>query len=183
VGSLVKTHHKTVGLHFELSPGFHELAIELFGLRFIKAVPRRGQPSVVPLRKHGQGHIPIPVEPHLTGQTVEVKEMDADAKAILNPIASGVAGDEVSGTGVEVVGYKESRLGMPQAVHGHLPYGARVPTECRRLVHIADVLVAAFGDIEHRSTPSRGWEGVEATSEGGAPAPKRHKPDASLIDP
>jgi hypothetical protein len=42
---------------------------------------------------------------------------------------------------------------MPQAVHGYLPYGASVPTECRRLVHIADVLVAAFGDIDDRPMP------------------------------
>ena len=85
-----------------------------------------------------------------------MKEIDADAEAILNTIASGVAGDEVPGTGVEVVGHKEGRLGMSQAVHRHLPYGASVPPECRRLVHIADVLVAAFGEIDYRPAPSRG---------------------------
>jgi hypothetical protein len=52
---------------------------------------------------------------------------------------------------------------MPQAVHGHLPYGTSIPPECRRLVHRADVLVAAFGAIAHCSTPGRGWEGMEAT--------------------
>src|SRR4029453_17995728 len=130
VSPFVKMHHNPVGLHFELSPSFHELAIELFGLRFVKAMQLRGQPPVAPMRKNCQGHVHIHVEPHLTGETVEVKEIDADAEAILNTIASGVAGDEVSGTGVEVVGHKEGRLGMPQAVHSHLPYGASVPTEC-----------------------------------------------------
>lgn len=183
MGSFVKPHHKPVGLDFELSRRFHELALELFGLRFVKAMQLRGQPPVAPMGKHCQGHVHIHVEPHLTGQTGEVKEIDADAEAILNTIASGVAGDEVPGTGVEVVGHKEGRLGMPQAVHRHLPYGASVPPECRRLVHLADVLVAAFGDIDHRSTPGSGGEGLEATYEGGAPAPNRHKPAASLIDP
>ena len=98
-------------------------------------------------------------------------------------MAPGVAGDERSGPGVEVVGHQEGGVGMPQAVHGSLPYGASVPTECRGLVHRADVLVAAFGDIEHRSTPGSGWEGMGATSEGGAPAPHRHTPDTSLMDP
>jgi hypothetical protein len=52
---------------------------------------------------------------------------------------------------------------MPQAVHGYLPYGASVPTERRRLVHIADMLVAALGDSDDRSTPGRRWESLEAT--------------------
>jgi hypothetical protein len=55
------------------------------------------------------------------------------------------------------------RVGMPQAVHSHLPYGAGVPTQCRRLVHRADVGVAAFGAIEHCSAPGCGWEGLAAT--------------------
>ena len=163
MGSFVKPHHNTVGLDFKLSSNFYELAIELFGLRFVKAMQLRGSPAVAPMSKHCQGYVHIHVEPHRTGQTVEVKEIDADAEAILHTITSGVAGDEVPGTGVEVVGHKEGRLGMSQAVHSHLPDGASVPTECCRLVHIADVLVAAFGDIDHRSTPGRGWEGMEVT--------------------
>src|SRR6266700_4462472 len=126
VSPFVKMHHNPVGLHFELSPSFHKLAIELFGFRFVKAMQLRGQPPVAPMGKHRQGHVHIDVEPHLTGQTVEVKEIDADAEAILDAIAAGVAGNEVPGTGVEVVGHKEGRLGMPQAVHGHLPYGASI---------------------------------------------------------
>jgi hypothetical protein len=114
------------------------------------------------MRQHRQGHVHIHVQPPFAGQTVEVKEIDADAEAVLDAMASGVAGDEVPGTDVEVVGHKESRVGMPQAVHGHLPYGTSIPPECRRLVHRADVLVAAFGDINHRLTPSRGWESLEA---------------------
>jgi len=156
-------HHNPVGLHFELSPSFHKLAIELFGFRFVKAMQLRGQPPVAPMGKHRQGHVHIDVEPHLTGQTVEVKEIDADAEAILDAIASSVAGYEVPCTGIEVVGYEEGRVGMPQAVNSYLPYGAGVSTECRRLVHITDLLVAAFGDIDDRSTPGRGWEGMEAT--------------------
>jgi len=36
VSPFVKMYHKTVSLDFELPPGFHELAIELFGLRLSK---------------------------------------------------------------------------------------------------------------------------------------------------
>ena len=92
----IKMHDKPVGLNFELSPSCHELAIELFGLRFVKAMQLRGQPPVAPMGKHRQGHIYIDVEPHLTGQTVEVKKIDADAEAVLDAIASGVANDSVA---------------------------------------------------------------------------------------
>ena len=47
--------------------------------------------------------------------------MDADAEALLNPIAPSRASAEVSGTGVQVVGHKEGGVGLPQAVHGPLP--------------------------------------------------------------
>ena len=105
--------------------------------------------------KHRQSHVHIYVEPHLTGQTVKVKDIDADAKAILDTIASNVAGDEVPCTGIEVVGYAEGRVGMAPAVNGPLPYGTGVPTQCRRLIHIADVLVTALGDIDHCPAPGR----------------------------
>src|SRR2546422_7288797 len=62
VSPFVKTHHNTVGLDFELSPSFYELAIELFGLRFVKAMQLRGQPAVAPMSQHGQGHIHIYIE-------------------------------------------------------------------------------------------------------------------------
>jgi hypothetical protein len=98
-------------------------------------------------------------------------------------MAPGVAGAEVAGTGVKVVGHQEGGVGMPQAVHGHLPSGAAVPTEGRGLVPIADVWVAALGESEHHATPGRGWEGMQATSEGRAPAPQRSKPDPARLNP
>ena len=179
----VKMYYKTVSLDFARSPGFHELAIELFGLRFVKTLPLRGQPAVAPMRQHCQGHVYIHVEPHLTGQTVEVKDIDAAAEAILDAMPAGIAENEGSGTGIEVGGPKEGRLGMPSAVHCYLPYGASVPPEGRGLIHLAPLVVAAVGDIDPCSAPSRGGEGLEATEEGGPPTPNRHKPNATLIEP
>ena len=63
VSPFVKMYHKPVGLNFELSPSFHELAIELLGLCFVKAVQWRGQPPVAPMGKQRQGHVHIYVEP------------------------------------------------------------------------------------------------------------------------
>jgi hypothetical protein len=67
VSPFVNVHYKPVGLDFELSPSFHELAIGLFGLCFVKAMQLRSQPPVAPMGKHRQGHVYIYVEPHLTG--------------------------------------------------------------------------------------------------------------------
>jgi len=63
--------------------------------------------------KHRQGHVYIYVEPPLTGPPGEVKEMDADAEAILHAMASSVAGDEVPCPRIAVVGQKEGRREMP----------------------------------------------------------------------
>ena len=87
---LVKTHDHTVGLDFELSTSFYELAIELCGFRFVTAMQRRGQPALAPMSQHGQGHIHIAIEPHLTGQTVEVKEIDARSQAVFDAVAPRV---------------------------------------------------------------------------------------------
>jgi hypothetical protein len=118
VSALVKTYHKTVGWDGALSPRCYALAIELLGLRGVKALPLRGPPAVAPLRQHGQGPSHLDVEPHRTGQTGEGQAMDAHAAAILPTMASRVAGEEGASPGVAVVGPTERRWGMSEAVHG-----------------------------------------------------------------
>ena len=179
----VKMPHHPGGLDCELSPGVHTLAIELFGLHFVKAIPLGGPPSVAPMRQHRQGDVHLHVEPHLTGQPVAVKDMDADAAAGLDAMAPGGASEEVPCPDVAGVGHAESRLGMPQAVNGHLPYRASIPRESRGLIHLAEVWRATFGDSEHGLGPGRRGEGVEAPHKGGAPTPNRHTPEATLMHP
>ena len=183
MGPVVKMHHTPVGLDCELSPGFHALARELLGLRCVTAIPLRGQPSVAPLRKHRQGHVHSHVAPHCTGQTGEGQDMDAAAEAVLDAMASGGASDAVPCTAVEVVGHEAGRLGLPPAVHGHLPSRASIPMESRGLLHRAAVWMAACGDSAPCLVPGRGWEGLEATQKGGAPTPHRHQPEAPLLHP
>ena len=58
-----------------------------------------------------------------------------------------------------------------------------VPSEGHGFVHIADVLMAALGDIQDGPAPGVSREGMQAAQHGGAPTTHGHEPDAALIDP
>jgi len=113
-GSLVKPPPKPGGLDGAGAPRCHALALALGGGHFGHAVPRRGQPSVAPMRPHHQGSVYIPVTPPCAGQTVEVNAREAEAG--LDAMASDVAGDEVPGPDGAGVGHVEGRGGMPWGV-------------------------------------------------------------------
>jgi hypothetical protein len=42
-----------------------------------------GQPAVAAVGQNGQRSIQIDIEPHFTGETIEVKEVDADTECFL----------------------------------------------------------------------------------------------------
>ena len=176
-------YHKTVGLDFDPSACFHKLAIELLGLCCVEAMQLGGQPPVAPIGKDRQGDVHIHIQAHLAGETVEMKEIDTDAQTVFHAVASGIAGDELPGAGVEVIGHQQRELTTPQAVEGELPYGPLIATEGHSLIDVADVLVPTFGDIKGRLAPGVGWQPLQTPQQGGSPAPNRHKPDAALIDP
>jgi hypothetical protein len=89
-----------------------------------------------------------------------MKEIDTDPQAVLHTVASSIADEEIPGTGVEVVGHHQGQFGAPQAVDGELPYWLIVSPEGHGLVYIADVLMAAFGDVKDCPAPGVGREGV-----------------------
>ena len=159
VRPFVKAYHNAVGVYFELATSFHKLAVELFGLRFVEPMQLGGQPPIATIRQDGQRDIHVHIEPHLTGQAIEVKEIDTDAQAILHAIASGIADERSRALASKLLDTTRVGSATPQAVHGQLPYRPSVPTECHGLVHIADVLVAAFGDIQDGPAPGCGRGG------------------------
>ena len=54
VSPFVKMYHQPVGLNVELPPSVHKLAIEWSGLRFLQAMPLRGQPPGASMRQHAE---------------------------------------------------------------------------------------------------------------------------------
>jgi hypothetical protein len=53
-----------------------------------------GQPAVAAIGQDGQGSVQIDIESHFPGETIEVKEVDADTERVLNPMASGIANNQ-----------------------------------------------------------------------------------------
>ena len=95
VRPLVEAYDKAVSVHFEQATGFHKLAIELFGLRFVEPMQPSGQPPIAAVGQDSQGDIHVHIQAHLTGQAIEVKEIDTNAEAVLYAVASSIADDRV----------------------------------------------------------------------------------------
>src|SRR5260370_35376512 len=91
MGAAVEVDDDTVGGYLDPAGGFHELAIELLGLGLGKAVQLVGQPAVAAVGDHREGNVEIDVESDFTGQAIEVKEVHADAQAVLDAVAAGGA--------------------------------------------------------------------------------------------
>jgi hypothetical protein len=157
VRPLVEAYHDALGVHLKLATSCYKLAVELFGFRFVKPMQPGGQPPIAAMRQAGHRDIDVPIAAHCTSQAIEVKDIDPDTQAVLHTVASRIADEPCPGTGVEVVGHHEGALGASSAVHGQLPYRSMVPSECHGLVHRADVLRAALGDIQ--DGPALGWGG------------------------
>src|SRR5712691_5700463 len=86
VRPLVEAYDEAVSVHFEQATGFHKLAIELFGLRFVEPMQLSGQPPIAAVGQDSQGDIHVHMEAHLTGQAIEVKEIDTNAEAVLDAV-------------------------------------------------------------------------------------------------
>src|SRR5262249_31012354 len=150
--------------------GLHEPTVELFRLGLREAVQPRGQPAVAAVGQDGQRHVQIHVEADLTGQAVQVKEVDADPQGVLDAVPPRVAGDHVAAADLEVVGQAQRRLLPAQAAHRQLTERARVAAHADGFLHVADVLVATLGDVHDGPAPGRGRQGPQAAEDGG-PAP------------
>ena len=72
-----------------------------------------GQPPLAAVGQDSQGDIHVHIEAHLTGQAIEVKELDTQTEAVLDAVASSRADDELSGTAIKVIGHEQGELGAP----------------------------------------------------------------------
>ena len=95
---LVEAYHDAVGAYLKLATSFYKLAIELFGFRFVEPMQPSGQPPIAAVGQDSQGDIHVHIQAYLTGQAIEVKEIDTNAEAVLYAIASSIADDQLSGT-------------------------------------------------------------------------------------
>ena len=105
VRPLVEAHNDVVGVHFKQATGFHKLAVELFGFRFVEPMQPGGQPPIASISQDGHSDIHVYIEAHFAGQAIEVKEIDTDPQAVLHTVASGIAEDQLACAGIEVVGH------------------------------------------------------------------------------
>jgi hypothetical protein len=78
VAAFVKAHYDPFLLNLDYATSFHEFAKQLFRRGGFKSMQLLGQPAVATVERHAQHGIQINIEPHLTGETIEVKEVDAD---------------------------------------------------------------------------------------------------------
>ena len=116
MAAFVKAHHNPFLLNLDYASGFHEFAIQLFRRSGFKTMELLGQPAVAAVGQNGQRSIQIDIEPHFTGQTIEVKEVDADTECVLNTIASGVAHDQRACTLFGVVGKNSVGRSRPKPI-------------------------------------------------------------------
>jgi len=181
VGSLVTAHPHAVGMDCKPAPSCDKCAVELLGFRLVKTMEPRGQPPRASVGEDGQGDIDVHRQADRTGQAVQGQDIDPAAEAVLHTVAASLAADQLPRTGGDGVGDQQRELAASQAVKGQVPQGASGPSECHRLVHRADVLGAAWGDVDPRPTPGLSWESVQTPQEGSAPAPHRHAPEATRM--
>src|SRR5712692_10165885 len=182
MGAAVEVDDDTVGGYLDPAGGFHELAIELLGLGLGKAVQLVGQPAVAAVGDHREGNVEIDVESDFTGQAIEVKEVHADAQAVLDAVAAGVAQHQVAWGDLEVVGQKQRIAFAAQASHSDLTQGAIVTLHCDGFVDVANVLVQAFGNVEMGLVPGARGQAFEAPGDGSTPAANGHERDAALVE-
>jgi hypothetical protein len=67
-------------------------------------------------------------------------------------------------------------------VDAQLAEGTGVAAHPDGLVHVADVLVAAFRDVDNRAVPVPSGPGTQAAEDCGPAAPHRDEPDVPLVD-
>ena len=77
--------------------GLDEPAVQLLRGGLLEALQSLAQPAVAAVGDHCQGRVEVDVQSHLAGQAVEVEEVHADAQAVLDPVAAGVADDQFRG--------------------------------------------------------------------------------------
>jgi len=93
--------------HFDVAGSFDELAVEVFGLGLGETFELARQPTVAAMGDDGEDDVEVDVETHLARQAIQVEEVDADAQAVLDAVATCVARHEVAWSNVGVVAHEQ----------------------------------------------------------------------------
>src|SRR5438128_6953920 len=105
VGAAVEVNDQTSRFDLDAAAGFDELAVEVLRLGLGKAMQLLCQPAVTAISDNG--HVEVHIEPDFARQAIEMKEVDADAQAVFDAVAAGVAQDHIASGDVAVIGEKE----------------------------------------------------------------------------
>src|SRR3954470_23464718 len=162
--------------------GLYVTAIELLRGGLLEALQPRRQPAVAAVGDHRQGGIEVDVQPHLAGQAIEVEEVHADPKAVLDPVAARVADDQLARRLLEVIGQEERGAAAAQAGHGDLTDRALIAAQPYRLLDVTNPDVTALGYIDHRLLPRGGRPVGQATEDRDAPAADGDEMDPAQVD-
>jgi hypothetical protein len=179
----VEMDHDPFGLDFHLAGGLDEFAKDLLGGRTVEPLQVVCQPAIAPIGQDRHCHVQIDIQPHLAGQAIEMKEVDARPQPILHAVAAGIPDDQRSGRLAQLVGEEECGPVASQPIHGQLSDQALVTGELDLLIDVAHVLVTTLGRIDHGPTPGGRRQGAESADHRRAALADRHEVDATAADP
>src|SRR3954447_10167035 len=178
----VEGHRQAVVLDRHGPGGLDEPAVEALRIALLEAFQPRRQPAVATVGDHRQRGVEVDVQAHLAGQAVEVEEVHADAQATLDPVAAGVADDQLARGLLEVVGEEQGGPIGAEAGGGDLADRAVVAAKSDRLLDVTDVRMAPFGDIDHGPLPGGGGPLLQASEDGRSAAADGDEVDRPLVD-
>src|SRR5262249_22109892 len=130
---------QAVRLDDHRSGRLHEPPVQLLRVGLLEALQTARQPAVTAIGKYRQRGVEVHVQPHLAGQAVEVEEVHAHPEAAFDPIATGVADDQITRCLLEVVRENQSRPLTAQAGHGDLAEWTIVAPQSYRALEVTDV--------------------------------------------
>ena len=156
MGPLLEADFDVVVADVHACCGVDEVAEEASGFRVFIAVAELPSQEPVEAAAH-EGELEIAVDLHGDGggESVHVEEVDSVLDAILDEHAPGVAGDQLGGAALELVGQEEGGFFVAEVHDGDLADGFRVLGELDRFVQDPGRPVLA-GDAVELNAPPRG---------------------------
>jgi hypothetical protein len=97
--------------------------------------------------KNRQDRVQIHVKTRFARQAVQVKEIDAAARDIIQTIPPRISRHHVSPTDLQIFGKKQSRRFAAQATDCHLPRLVHEVLQLNPFVDVLDVLVSSLRNV------------------------------------
>src|SRR4051794_23081741 len=111
-----------------------------------------------------------------------MEEVHADPQAVLDPIAAGVADDQLARGLLELVGEEQRGPFAAQAGHGDLADRALVAAQPYGLLDVTDLRVTPLGDVDHGLLPSGSRLPSQAPEDGHPTSADGDEVDLPLVD-